>query len=127
MLKLGSEIALGCDMINATNRSSNNGFGRANPCIRFEGKMPLGTFSCVAEAHNLRQMGSTCVSSLVSLALHNLKILCLNLQLALHTIRSYASLNPIPMLFLSVSLSRHHTNINLMDSESTVDNAVTLA
>ena len=37
-------------MINATNWSSDDGFGRAEPCIRLKCTMLVGAFSCVAEA-----------------------------------------------------------------------------
>ena len=98
-MNIGFKIRSRGGINNATNCSSDNGFGKAKPCIRSEGMMPLGaplgTGSCVAEAPHTsvssRKNGSIYVSSLVSLALHELLLLGMNLQLALRTIRSRVS------------------------------------
>ena len=99
MLNLGSWVAPGGEIINVMNCSSDNGFGKTEPCIRSEGMTPLGvpldTGSCVAEASRSSVhptgMGLVCVSSPVSLALHESLLLDVNLQLALRTIRSLVS------------------------------------
>ena len=50
LFKLGSELSFRCDIIKVTNRSSDNGFGKSKPRVRFGGMMPLGAESCDAEA-----------------------------------------------------------------------------
>ena len=50
LVKLGSLTMSGGDIINATNRSSDSGFGGAKRCIRSGGIMPLDDVSRVAEA-----------------------------------------------------------------------------
>ena len=81
----------GGDIINATNRSSDSGFGGAKPCIRSGGIMPLDDVSHVAEASrpstngfNLRFVSHVACAP-------DLQILAVNLQLALRTIRSLVS------------------------------------